>query len=360
MQAWALQRVLHSLGHEAVTMDRRMAPPTKIYRFGRAMYRAMMSAAGLRRGGFAAGGRLKSLLKQNMEFVRTHIRTSEPIYSGRQLKAHFNGNHYDAVVVGSDQTWRPAYSPDIYNFFLDFLDNSNVLRISYAASFGVDRWEYSAEQTRRCASLARKFHALSVREESGIKLCREFLGVSAEHVLDPALLLEWDDYRSLLPPEGSSNADHGVLTYFLDETNEKAEFANRIARKLGQRVRSFRSPHSVAAERSHSTCMPSTSVLEWLQALDRASFVLTDSFHGLAFALLSKKPFFVVANPERGAARVESLLKLCGLSSRLMAESTIRVASVPDDCLSVDLAYVARLAEARQRSLQFLHNALGS
>ncbi|MBN2903995.1 MAG: polysaccharide pyruvyl transferase family protein, partial [Enterococcus sp.] len=101
----------------------------------------------------------------------------------------------DAYVVGSDQVWRPAFNlgPRLVNMFLDFAGD-DVKKISYAASFGCKEWEYTEEQELQCGKLAKRFDAISVREASGVDLCKEHFGVDATLVLDPTLLLDKEDY----------------------------------------------------------------------------------------------------------------------------------------------------------------------
>lgn len=73
--------------------------------------------------------------------------------------------------MGSDQVWRPKYSPFLPNYFLDFInENDKIKRIAYSASFGVDNWEYTPDQTNYYSSLVKKFNAVSVREESAVKV----------------------------------------------------------------------------------------------------------------------------------------------------------------------------------------------
>lgn len=78
----------------------------------------------------------------------------------------------DALVVGSDQVWRPMYFGDVKDAFLNFASDWPIKRVAYAASFGTDEWEYSDEQTRKCAELIKQFDAVSVREEEARWLCR--------------------------------------------------------------------------------------------------------------------------------------------------------------------------------------------
>src|SRR5690606_15864360 len=119
---------------------------------------------------------------------------SHKITSDSGMKA-LNNIGFDTYIVGSDQCWRPKYSPNITNYFLDFLnDKQNVIRISYAASFGTSDWEFNEPETKMCRDLIQKFDAVSVRESSGIELCQKYLDKEAQHVLDPTMLLELDDY----------------------------------------------------------------------------------------------------------------------------------------------------------------------
>src|SRR5690606_30541311 len=136
---------------------------------------------------------------------------------------------FSAVVVGSDQVWRPRYSPNIYNFFLDFLkNNSTIKKVAYAASFGTEDWEYTEEQTREARELIKHFNAVSVRESSGVLLCDKYLNrKDAVHVLDPTLLLKAEDYNQLI---NKTKKEIGLFTYVLDETKEKLDFIKQCSK----------------------------------------------------------------------------------------------------------------------------------
>src|SRR5690606_23609338 len=179
MQAWALQKTLKDLGHEPVTIDRRPSPPSMRYRIVRFLYRFLLKVSGGRKAPVKFEKYLPIILNRTRGFISSYIVMSEPLYSTKQIKKHFDAGNYQAVIVGSDQTWRPKYSPCIYNYFLDFLEDKDILRIAYASSFGVDQWEFSDEETDVCAGLSRKFNAIGVREDSGVDLCKKHLGVDA-------------------------------------------------------------------------------------------------------------------------------------------------------------------------------------
>ena len=110
-------------------------------------------------------------------------------------------DRFDAVVVGSDQVWRPGYYRRGYavaDAFLAFAADRPIKRIAYAASFGVDSCEFTPEQLRICAPLLRGFDAVSVREFSGLELCRTYFGDEAGQLVDQTLMLAAADVKSVL------------------------------------------------------------------------------------------------------------------------------------------------------------------
>ncbi len=258
---------------------------------------------------------------------------------------------FGAFVVGSDQVWRERYNrPFASSYFLEFGDSKTVKKLSYAASFGVDKWEYDAATTTTLQSLAKNFTAISVREDSGVTLCKESLGVSAEHHLDPTMLLSPSDYNSVTKGELDSNSE--LLVYVLDETDEKKSIITKIAGTLNY------NPFSIghgAAHGQHPNVHP--SIESWLEGFSKAKFTVTDSFHGCVFSILFNKPFLVVGNDERGLARFTSLLKLFNLEDRLVRS----LAEVTDEKMKSPIAWEAVngiLAKKRDEAFSFLNKHL--
>ncbi|MFC3679564.1 polysaccharide pyruvyl transferase family protein [Bacterioplanoides pacificum] len=317
MQAWALQQVLKRQGHEVITIDRQPDQFGFLYRTARLGYRLAMKMLGKRKVPLNLEKDYSYILSNTKSFIANNIVMSEPIDSTVKLKAHFERERYDAVVVGSDQTWRPKYSPNIENFFLDFLEGIKIKRIAYASSFGVDDWEFNREQTIRCAELAKLFDAISVREDSGVELCRQYLGVDAQHVLDPTLLLNSNEYEQLIGAERLKEKNEGIFTYFLDKTPEKLAIAEQASKETGEKLFSCQAQSSVSDNHDVNLAdlvMPDPR--DWLAGFANAKYVLTDSFHGMVFSIVFNKPFYVIPNESRGVSRFDSLLNLIGLNSR--------------------------------------------
>lgn len=354
MQAWALQRVLRDLGHSPITIDRRTPKRGVAYDCARAIYRSAGVLIGRRLGPIFENSAYSKITENTRQFIRGNIELSSRMESTEDLAQHFKRAEYDAAIVGSDQTWRPLYSPDIYNFFLDFIPDGKVKKIAYATSFGVDTWDFSETQTRKCALLAKSFSFVGVREASGVHLCLTHLGIDAHHVLDPTLLLRSEDYDRLLDTEiNADQSGRGLYTYLLDATTSKREFVEKSARTLGLRVCSNQAPNSIHHWNGgplKNYIMP--KVTDWLSGFKNSEFIITDSFHGMVFAIIFRKPFVVISNAERGSARFLSLLNQLGATKHLVSATAL--SSSPDFCrmnLAPPNCYSEKIEYLRKHSL---------
>ena len=217
----------------------------------------------------------------------------------------------------------------------------NIPKIAYAASFGVDDWEYTSEQTKYCAELVKQFNAISVREMSGIDLCKKYLNVDAINVLDPTLLLNKSDYTCLCQ-NIPIDEERFLLVYVLDEDEQKYSYIEAFAKQKGLLIKQIHAENKV-----------SLSIEEWLALFRDAAYVVTDSFHGTVFSILYQKDFISLINMGRGASRFESLLTKLQLMNRGIDDW----ASIPEEQIDWSNVY-GLLEEYRHESMQFLRNAI--
>lgn len=260
---------------------------------------------------------------------------------------------YDAIVVGSDQVWRPPYYSQIEGAFLNFSKGWNIRRIAYAPSFGVDNWEYTDEQTEECRRLLRCFDAVSVREESGVTLCRKYLGRDAEWVLDPTMLLDAKDYAKLFQLAGTLPSKGNLLCYILDESPRTKTLIDNVAESLN--LKAFRVNSQVEDYNASLECCIQPPVESWIRGFHDAQFVVTDSFHACVFSILFRKQFVVAGNAGRGLSRIKSLLGMLGLESRHVDERTDFRGLGNIDYNKVH----DRLKTRKEQSKAFLLNSLG-
>ncbi|HEH9439629.1 TPA: polysaccharide pyruvyl transferase family protein [Aeromonas sobria] len=353
LQAFALQHHLKNSGHDVLTVD--FPWSHKLRYFGiKTIVGNIIRKYVLRRpleSIFPVTDKQKRAIGQHTNrFVAEHIRTTQTIYSIEEF-TYLKQYQFDAYLVGSDQVWRPAYSPGMSAFFLSFLNKDDkAKRISYAASFGVDNCdEFTPEQLEEYAPLLQQFDAIGVREDSAVDLCYQHFGAQVEHVIDPTLLLDKQTYCDLVVQDKtpSSNSDSNMMVYVLDKAPEKQLIINQIAceRRL--------TPYTVMPEQN-GVYPP---VTQWLRGFIDAEYVVTDSFHGVAFSIIFNKPFIAIGNHGRGLARFTSILRMFGLEQRLIfspAELSAELINQP-----IDFARVNELkAEKQQFATDFLNQAL--
>lgn len=271
----------------------------------------------------------RAIIKRNTNhFINTYINHTEAMHSYEEFVKQASKGKYDAYVVGSDQCWRPCYNAFLPSMFLDFVLDKQVKRIAYAASFGTDKWEFTPQQTAVCAPLAKKFDMVSVREDSGVKLCKEHLGVDAVHVLDPTMLLTKEDYIQLIENEKEPKSDGTLFNYILDPDAKKSAFIHKVAKANG--LKAFQVLPKCQTEtrtkedvkkRIEDCVFP--GVTTWLRAFMDAEMTIVDSFHGMVFSIIFNKPFWVIGNVSRGMSRFTSLLKMFHLENRLLDENNL-------------------------------------
>lgn len=357
LQNYALTRVLEQKGANVTTINRILSErPTH-----RKFLSLVKNQTYNRIKGYyyytPSANDLKFIYAENHNFINNYLNLSKKIDNTNELKTYFLNENFDAVIVGSDQTWRPKYSPCIANYFLDFLSNNKqIKKFAYASSFGTSDWEFDEKQTKQYQELITKFDAVSVRESAGIQLCRKHLRTEAQLVLDPTLLLEKQDYIELIQHKlGSLKSPlQGVFNYILDDDEAKVDVVNQVASYLD--VSSFRKQPNkklpITNKKDLLDCKY-PAIEEWLNAFYTAEFVVSDSFHGTVLSIIFEKPFITIVNKDRGAARFESLLSLLGLEDRMFYDVANINMSIMED--SIDYAAIKqRLAPLKKLSLNFL------
>lgn len=340
LQNYALQEVLKRLGHSPITLEGRH------YSFFMYIYLKLrtyiVGNEKQYRRYIAPPFKKRNVPRLTWRFVYKYINLSSPHYS--HSEQNIRNNELDSVIVGSDQVWRPRYNCHrLFSNFLEHCQNLTIKKVAYAASFGTGDWEYTKEQEERCARLIQQFDAVSVREESGVRLCADHLKRNdAVCVLDPTLLLEKKDYEYLCRKiKSSKNYRKTLLAYILDPTEDLVSNLKNLAEVENMEL------NLVYAEDGMTR-----SVEEWLAQFRDADAVITNSYHGTIFSIIFQKPFYTIINAGRGADRFNSLLSSLNISDRLVDYPPLMITDI--NWASISL----RLNQLSELSFKFLKNAL--
>lgn len=323
LQAYALQTILERMGHNVEVIDkRRREKPyiplsVKIKRFI-LKYILLKNLPPLAED--VLYKRRKTENKHTWKFADKYINRRE-ISSFNEIKE----GEYDAIVVGSDQVWRPCYFVGNYNkpmqsAFLDFAKEWEIKRISYAASLGSCDWEFNNEDTEKCKELIKKFNAVSVRERNGKELLKDYLDYTEVIIMpDPTFLLKREDYINIFKKADTPKSQGNLLVYFIDETNDKNNLTKTISE--AKNLKPF-IVNSRVEGYNGKELYTQPSVESWLRGFYDAEFVITDSFHACIFSIIFNKEFIVYGNTKRGLERFKSLLEQFGLEDRYIVNSS--------------------------------------
>ena len=345
LQNYALQEVLRQMGHEVVTLNSKVkakrTPKRVIKEFIKWVILKLRNSKGYVLGVIKFYTSDEILARNTSIFVKQFIETEN---IGKLINPKF-----DALIVGSDQVWRPEYS-NLDEAFLCFANKWNVKRLAYAASFGIDSVVFSPTECEKYGTQLRRFDAVSVREKSGVHICKTIFNVDAEHVLDPTLLLTSDDYVEKLGLLNFPKSPGELFYYFLDNNIEKMAIVKKISSLL--KFLSFTVNSNVEDLESPIENRIQPPVEKWLRAFYDSSLVITDSFHGCVFSIIFNKPFLLVINEKRGESRFLSLFEQLGIYNRLIEQNS------PIDVSTFMEKPNVNLAELRNKSIEFLKKHL--
>lgn len=352
LQAWALKTVLERMGHHVEFPDcntigllnrrwpYKRPPQPSVVKNLRARWKDFLDNAG-------SVGVYRPAVERYREFRLKNLPEK------KVLPPDFAA-HYECVVYGSDQVWNLALTKEESSVFLGEDVPIGVRKISYAASLGDG--VPTSDNLNRLKIAVSAFDAVSVREPKVAKLLGDAFSLVPPTVLDPTLLLDSCDYLPLArPAHPSRNYLYCYSLYHHDVVFEKAKQASR---KLGLRL-VYTPLYQYTRKGMPSGVTYSVSPDMFVDFMANASCVLTDSFHGTAFALLNHKPFVTYRLREDSSqSRPGALLESIGENGRLVPLSTSVEAMLPMFGKSIPASAYSALQSLRLNSLSWLERAL--
>lgn len=323
LQCWALQKYLREKGHDAFLIRYTHETPKSL--LGEQIkkiikvYPVLIKIGKILKNAEAHDENTSIPNRHFDEFKERYITKSPSIYKNI-VDLQRNPPQADCYIVGSDQVWAHLLNNknnEVY--YLNFGDDK-IRRISYAASFSMEQYPFELYKKLRKNLL--RLDAVSVRERSGISICSN-VGINAKLVLDPTLLLTSRCYMQFVNQDKT-----GAKYVFLYLINLRtAEELNWEGLKPLLQAK-FEKIYCTTAKGYRSVTFHLDgckylypSIEEWLSLIFKSSFVITSSFHGVAFSILFNKPFiFIPLSGEYSKSnnRVVDLLNQIQLSQRIL------------------------------------------
>lgn len=325
LQAYALMTYLKSLGHDVSFVD---YWPTyhseyfKIFSWSNFVSRPIKSKLLILIRFLLMGSKLYRRKKVMQKFMHGHLKISKkPVYTNRNGKTE----RFDVVVYGSDQIWRKQNLGGV-GFDEWYYGSDHVCadkKVVYAGSMG--KLEASPEDMTFVKAQMQNFCSIAVREKDLHDYLQK-LDVSSEIVIDPVFLLTKEQWHQLaVAPKSTSNY---ILFYNLLNTPESSSFAKALSKETGLPILEI--TKKTAFMQKGSKLIDNASIEEFLGLIEHADYVVSNSFHGVAFSLVFEKQFYAVGM-EGKANRVVSLLESVGIADRYIHSHQNKISALEID-----------------------------
>lgn len=342
LQAIATQVILERLGHRCEIIDYVRGDEQGV----RGVVTALKSKSGW------GDGLFKKLVYVSLRYPAEKIAEVE---FGRMRRRYLNltescstldelsGLDADMFMTGSDQVWGPTLNGRYDEaYFLTFVRNSP--KVAYAASFG--RTDFTPSVVCDYQRMLSSYSAISVREDSAVAMLKEWGIACKGQVLDPTLMLTAEDWNKYA---GSDIQKKYVLVYQIHNDRRLGNYAKRFAHHVGlPLLRVSPSLHHISRE-GRLIWLP--GLAQFLSYIKNSTYFITDSFHGTAFAINFGRQFVEILPNNKTGSRNMSILKLTGLTSRIVTDfDDFTISGQPIDYGKVNTV----LAGERQKSKDIL------
>lgn len=324
IQAYSMQKIIESYGYECEIIDfskRIQFDYTNIISFHNGSKRFLKTLILLP----AVLGRMKRKRRFD-EFINKSIKLSTNRYENEDQLRKSN-DLYSAIVVGSDQIWNINKSSDFSAaYFLDFAADK-CSKIAYAPSIG----SVSYEKLLPYRELIKRFNSISCRETGGAAIISKIINYKVPVVLDPTLLVNTGIIKKTATTvigqndqtvsKYKSKQEKYLLYYSLDGFDKRknnCELLKAIKKKYGLSIK-FITPEWPFHNKNVGEDIIDAGPKEFLNLINNASLICTNSFHGTALALKFNKPLFVLEDKGVKDERKRSILEQVGADSRIIS-----------------------------------------
>lgn len=359
LQAYATQRLLDNIGHDSEIINFRMKSQKDYYALYPIKYGIRTMIGNILLLPFHNSRKIR--YEKFESFMRNRYKLS-----GIELKTYDDlktvSSKYDIYLAGSDQIWS-NHIPELVHsnvdytgvYFLDFVEDRKR-RISFASSIG----EANENDLANKVELLQKFYRISTRETYGVNILSKISGRSIVKVLDPTLMLSKEEWLSLIEKQPIVHGEYIFLYTLrgLRKVMKWGKYLSKLGKKLNMKV--------VCISPFFPIFIPGIENIynagprDFINLINYASIVFTDSFHGTAFSINLNKPFFSLTPNEDGDVRKKEIMEILDVGDRIISSHN-QVTNISDWQLDYSKRNTnQKLDELRRVGVDYLCSAIES
>lgn len=335
LQCYALQQVLHRLGHDVEIIDYRQATVEKFYkifrldRFKKSLHsrNSFINFIAVTRYNYKRSIPFK-------HFIR-FLNVSKQKYLSQDAELN-----YDAVFVGSDQLLNTEITNGLDQWYAGKFKTSNSCAKKIAYAISADKKSIENLTSEQLQEIIDAYNNFSFREPTLASIIKEKTGRNIITCLDPTLLTDVQDWENIIKDNGQCK-DYVVVyeVRTIQDSNSLTDLAKAYATKKGFKCINISNPF--------------IEVGMWLNYIKNAHCVFTTSFHATAFSLIFKTPVIACKLGDGNDARYVDILTSLGLDDNIVFLQS-KIETIPE--YPNDIA--ERIIRYRQSSLDYIQNSL--
>jgi hypothetical protein len=281
-----------------------------------------------------------------LSFSGEYLNESDFVISENSIPTNLN-NDYDFFITGSDQVWNPTIASSSSLHFLLFAPSSK--RISFSPSFGIS--EIPDKYKGNFKTWLNEMKSLSVRENEGADIIKRLTGRNSEVLVDPTMMLNKKEWQAISKEYSKKPKKDFLFTYILgDLSNKKEKTIKRMAETNNLEIVNLADKKNL----NYYTSGPR----EFLDFINSASLVLTDSFHASIFSIIFNTPFIVFDRVDNNLSMNSRINTLLG-KFNLMSRYNLSLKSSNEEIFNIDFTKTDEiLGQERKKVINYLNSAL--
>lgn len=356
LQAFALKMLLEKLGHDVEFVDYHIEKPLIVenHSQNRGFFLKVQK--------LLEAFRYDAPLKHRVQFIIYKKQFAKKYLHILGITPEMNYlPALDALVIGSDEVFNCIQANPNVGYSLELFGKNQKAKkiLSYAASFGNTTMEKLKKfgKDAEIGSYLKKFHAVSVRDKNSGNIVSELSDVKPEYHLDPVLAYDYMGECKLIPQRNTKERYLILYAYSGRISREICDWISSYAKRKGMKIYAIGGVHRCAD--SFIDCSP----FEVLAYFQHAEAVITDTFHGTIFSIITKRKFATiirksVKNSYGNEEKLSDLLERTGLLDRI-AEDLDDIGRVLER--AIDYTAVDKIIHAeRKKAEEYLKKQIGS
>lgn len=255
------------------------------------------------------------------------------------------------LVLGSDQIWNPDITQGFDDVYFGKIGNPDIFTISYAASLG--KTNFNEEEKKELIELLKYVDIISVREEEGAKLLRDLTNKKITCVPDPTILVDKEDWVKLT--SNKRKKKNYIMVYMIKYDEAILNLARKIAELYNYEIvlfgnGSLKKCKGMKEKKHYDPTM-------FLEYMEKADYIVTNSFHGTVFSVIFNKKFYTVPFDDKGN-RIVDFCRKVGLEDRIVCDNK----DLNNKDIHEDIDYESaneKMEELKKIGKEFLSEAMG-